>query len=250
MSKQISCFPRVLFLLCAALPAFAADIVLQGGGTLAHIVGGGPWVTAVTLVNLTGGTVPYILHFIGDDGQPMTLATTAGNASELTGNLGSGASFIFETNGPTDGPVQQGWAYVETEQDAWIAGSAVFRLTIPDSPIYEASLPLDTGIHKQFGLPFDHVDATTGFAMANSFSNQAITVTLTFYDEFGTQFFSDTVNMAGLTHQAFMLPDRYPQVAGKRGLALVTSNGFINVVGLRARGGGFTTITPLVLQDW
>jgi hypothetical protein len=250
MFKPVWGFARVFLWLCAALPAAATDLVIPGGGTLAHIVGGGPWVTTITLINLTGSAAPYVLHFLGDDGQPMTLATTAGTGSQLSGNLGTGASLIIETNGSTEGPVQQGWAYVETQQNVWLAGSAVFRLTIPGSPVYEASLPLDTDAHKQYGLPFDHVDATTGFAMANSYSNQPISVTLTFYDEAGAQFFADTFTMPGLTHQAFMLPDRYPQVAGKRGLVLVTSNGFINVVGLRARGGGFTTITPLVVEGW
>ena len=250
MSKRVSLCSRVWLLLCAALPAAATDIVIPGGGTLAQIVGGGPWITTITLVNLSGGSAPYALHFIGDDGQPMTLATTAGTGSVLNGTLSSGASTIIETNGATDAPFQQGWAYVETLQNVPLAGSAVFRLTLPNSPVYEASLPLDSDAHYQYGLPFDHVDANTGFALANSYSNQPLRVTMTFFDETGTQFFTDTFSMPGLSHQAFMLPDRYSQVTGKKGLVIVTADYYMNVLGLRARAGGFTTITPLVVQGW
>jgi len=239
-----------LLLIVLAIPAAATDIVNPGGGVLAHIVGGGPWTTDITLVNLTSISAAYEVHFYGDDGQPMTLATTQGTNSVLTGNLPSGGSIIIETNGPTDAPYQQGWAQVVTAGNVYIAGSAVFRLSLPDTPVYEASLPLDTDAHYLYGLPFIHVDASTGFALVNSYAGTTINVTLTFYDESGTQFFTDSFQMLAGTHQAFMLPDKYPQVAGKTGLVIVSADYYMNVLGLRAKGSGFTTITPLVVQGW
>lgn len=249
MARQFWLIACALLLLFTS-PAAATDIVIPGGGVLAQIAAGGTWSTTITLINLSGIAAPYDLHFVGDDGQPMTLATTAGTGSILSGALISGASIIIETTAPADAPLRQGWAWVLTDPNVPMAGSAIFRRNLPGTPLYEASLPLDTDAHIQYGLPFAHIGANTGFALANSYSSLAITVTLTFYDDAGTQFLSDTFAMPGLTHQAFMLPDRYPQVAGKNGLVLITASNYINVVGLRALGDGFTTITPLVLQGW
>ena len=167
MVRQIALIGCALLLLIA-LPASAADIVLSGGGVLAQVAVGAFWSTTITVINLSGVAAPYELHFVGDDGQPMIVATSIGTGSVLSGVLNSGASIIIETTAPPEAPLQQGWAYVLTTPTVPLAGSAIFRRTLPNTPEYEASLPLDTDQHFQYGLPFVHIGATTGFALVRS----------------------------------------------------------------------------------
>jgi hypothetical protein len=231
--------------------ARAADIVNAGGGVLSQIAAGSAWNTSITLINLTGIAEAYELHFIADDGSAMTLETSAGTNDVITGTLNPGGSVIIQTTADVNGPLQQGWAYVITPDPfALIAGTAIFRFSLPDTPSYEASLPLETALHYQFGIPFDHVNAATGLAIANSYSTTPINVTFTFYDQDGNQFYSETFQMAAGTHLAFMLPDRFPASVAKQGLVLVTGDYYMNVLGLRATSGGLTSITPLVLRGW
>jgi hypothetical protein len=261
----------LLFLALAfvAPQAHATDIVNPGGGVLSHIVSGGPWTTVITLVNLSGGTAPWSLFFIGDNGQAITVSTTLGTNSVLSGTLTSGGSVIIQTTGDPSSSTQSGWAYV-LAPSTQIAGSAVFRLN--GNPFFEASLPLDTDTHTLWAMPVDELNAKTGFAIVNSYNywaavpqNSSITVTLTFYNQDGSLYpftdslqTTDSFQMQGLSHQAFMLQDKYPRLAGKQGLLLIsitdTQNpsfgAYANVLGLRANGGGFTSITPIVLQGW
>lgn len=58
---------------------------------LAEIAGGGEIQTAITLVNLDSLLAPYTLTFDDDNGDPLTVSTTAGPPrSQLTGILSSG----------------------------------------------------------------------------------------------------------------------------------------------------------------
>src|SRR5260370_39050151 len=82
------------------LPARASDLVFPGGGTLAQIIDGGGTNTIFTIANLDATTIPYTLSFYDDNGNPMTLSTTAGPpSSSLSGTLAANASLIIQTNG-------------------------------------------------------------------------------------------------------------------------------------------------------
>ena len=75
------------------LRARASDLVYPGGGVLAEIADGGGIQTTITLVNLDSLPAPYTLKFYDDNGNPLTLGTTAGApSSQLTGILSSGRS--------------------------------------------------------------------------------------------------------------------------------------------------------------
>jgi hypothetical protein len=248
-------FKKLLFsAVCAAIlslapAAHATDIVNAGGGVLAHIAFGGDWNTTITLVNLSAASGTYELHFIGSDGQPLTVPTTAGTNSVISGTLNSAGSVIIQTTDNT-ADAKTGWAYVITGSFTPLAGSAIFRLTRGTAPPFEASLPLDTDAHYTYGLPVDELNAQTGFAVANSYQNSTTNFTLTFYDMSGTQGFTTTFQLGGLAHDAFMLQDRYPQLKGLQGMLLIQADYYVNILGLRSNGQSFSSITPLVLQGW
>ena len=251
LKRTIGVLSLISSLSFLAPPGRAAETVEAGFGAFAQVVSGGPWVTVMTLVNMNDNGAPWELHFVGNDGQPMTVATSAGTGSMLSGTLNLGGSIIIQTTGDPNAPVQEGWAYLVTTATSRIGGSAVFRLTRPGSPTYEAALPLDTSSHFRFAMSIDELNASTGLALANSIAIAPITVTLTFYDLNGVEFFTDTLPMATDAHTSFMLRDRYPQqLAGKQGLMVITGSNFLTVLGLRANAGGFTSMTPLVIPGW
>lgn len=69
----------------ALLIVSGSRIGSPGGGVLAEIAGGGEIQTAITLVNLDSLLAPYTLTFDDDNGDPLTVSTTAGPPrSQLT----------------------------------------------------------------------------------------------------------------------------------------------------------------------
>lgn len=213
-------------------------------GVIAQVVDGGSWKTIVTLVNLDTGVGNYTLRFYADDGSPMTLETSAGTGSVITGSLPAGGSRVIETPG-TKGGLSQGWARVETT--TLISGVAIFRQSVPGRPDFEASMPIIVYVeNNDYVLPFDHVTSATGVAIVNPLSYTSITVFATFLDEQGNQFYVDRFDIGPLQHSVFSLSQRYPQSSGRRGsVELETSGLTMNVLGLRFGAASFTSVLPL-----
>ncbi len=249
----------VVAALLIAAPAFASDEVYPGGGTLAQIVDGGGTYSIITLINLDTVAANYNLYFYADNGSALTLTTTAGTASVLSGQLPVGGSTIIRTNGGAS-TIAQGYAVLVTNNT--VAGSAVFGLPLASSPLAEASCPLDTGFDYIIGIPFDSTTAAVGLALANSIGDglyqedgpQTANLAIAFYDQSGNNFYSTTYTLPYGQHTAFMLNNQFPQVSGMTGTMVIvsrdpTGNPYaVKTLGLRANNAGttFTSITPLV----
>jgi hypothetical protein len=190
---------------------------------------------------------PYTLFFYDDNGNPLILSTTQGTpAAILSGTLDPMGSVTIKSNGNAPATLQ-GWALLVTENT--IAGSAVFG--IPVGGIYaEASCPLDTGSNAQFGLPFDGTTAVTGVAIANSWLSAPLAVGVTVYDAHGNQLLTDTITLPSNGHTSFLLTTRYPQLATQQGFVVFSGSYYMNVLGLRATGTTFTSVTPIVASGW
>ncbi len=227
--------------------ALGSDTVYAGGGTLPQIVDGGGTKTTITLINLDDVPAPYTLYFYDDNGNPLAMSTTAGApASILSGTLDSRGSVTIKTNGG-GATTLQGWALLVTENT--IAGTAVFGIPINGS-YAEASSNLDTGANTKFGLPFDGTTSVTGVAIANSWLPTPLVIGLTVYDLHGNQLLTDTIVLPGNGHTSFLLAARYPQLATQQGFAVFSGSYDMNVLGLRATGNTFTSLTPVVASGW
>lgn len=262
MFQRLSFSLGIAAALLISVPAHASDIVYSGGGTLAQIVDGGGTQTTITLVNLDGVVAPYTLYFYGDNGAPLTLSTTAGTGTSISGGLFVGGSTIIQTNG--GGPtIQQGYAVLVTNNQ--IGGSAVFGIPLSNSPLAEASCPLDTGLDYIIAIPFDQTTATTGLAIANSIGDgiyqsgggKTANLAFSFYDGIGNLFFSTSMQLPFGQHTAFNLPVQFPQTANMTGMMVIvstdpTGNPYaVKTLGLRANLAGttFTSITPIIPCD-
>ena len=227
--------------------AFGSDTVYAGGGTLPQIVDGGGTKTTITLINLDDVPAPYTLYFYDDNGNPLAMSTTAGApASILSGTLDSRGSVTIQTSGG-GATTLQGWALLVTENT--IAGSAVFGVPL-NGTYAEASSNLDTGSNTRFGLPFDSTTSVTGVAIANSWLPTPLVVGLTVYDLHGNQSLTDTIVLQGYGHTSFLLNARYPQLKNQQGFAVFNGSYNMNVLGLRATGSTFTSLTPVVASGW
>jgi hypothetical protein len=255
-------------------PAYASDVVYAGGGTLAQVVDGGGTHSIITLVNLDVVAASYVLYFYADNGQPLSLTTTAGTGAVLSGVLPIGGSTIIQTNGGGS-TVLSGYAVLDTvspSYDYQVGGSVVFGLPLANLPLAEASCPLDTGFDYIIGIPFDQTAASYGVALANSFgdgpyqynSGQTANLAISFYDQSGNNFYSTTMQLPYGQHTSFMLNSQFTETAGKTGTMVITSMDtsagavslcgsggcpyVIKALGLRANNAGttFTSVTPLI----
>ncbi len=237
------------FLLIAVLaPGLFAETIQSGGGVIPHIADGGGAQTVITLVNLEDAPAPYTLILYDDSGALLVLVTDAGTASSFSGTLPGHGSRTISTAGVSL-TQSQGWALLVTS--GTIGGSALFRISVAPWIGSEAMIPLDSGMNYRFSLIFDNSgNIANGFAMANPLSTPA-TISVIFKDETGTQFLTDTITLAPLNHQSFVLATKYPSTVGRRGtVELSTSGARINLLGLRFGTSAISSILPLVAWDW
>jgi hypothetical protein len=227
------------------------------------------------LVNLDSLAATYTLYFYKDDGSAWsTLSTTAGSGPQLSGTLAPLGSVIIKTNG-TGGAQDQGWALLSTAGNVtdgnglyhyMIGGTAVFTLALPGNatagtapnPAAQATVPLDTGYDSAFAIPFDHTNAVFGVALANSWQSTALTVNVRAVNPSGTTIPTavQSIQLPGNGHTAFLLTDKFPELANLQGLVVFTpvpsdqnnTFGLINALGLRANAEGtsLSTVTPLI----
>lgn len=261
----------------SSVPAHGSN-VFPGGGTLAQIMDGGGTNTIFTIANLDAVAIPYQLFFYDDNGNPMTLSTTAGPPStSLSGTLAAGASLIIQTNGGGS-TVLAGYAILSTNPFTvdpmtgsltslgnQIAGSAVFGLPLSTGTFAQASSPLDSGIDSIIEIPFDGsgdaFSAQTGVALVNSFADapfqfiaggSTATIAATFFDSNGNSVSLPSISLRFGQHMSFLLDQRFPQLKGQKGVIRFSGTDpvgapyFFKVLGVRATATTYTSITPII----
>jgi len=247
--KKETKFSRLAIPLLLFTGLCSAEIVFDGGGVIPQLVDGNGWKTIITLVNLNDTSATYTLYLNDDRGAALSLTTNLGTGSDFSGTLPPRGSTVIETAGLNAG-LSQGWAYVTTPLTSIIGGTAVFRRVALGQPNYEASEPIDTGITSRFALPFDHITDATGVAIVNPLGSA--TISITFRDEGGITFLTDSFQVAQGGHVAYTFTTRYPQTVGRRGTFEISSSSiWISVLGLRfSPSGAFSSVTPLVPVTW
>lgn len=257
---------RIRVALTAALLVGATSLAAQPtsgppSGVIPHLAAGGPWQTEITVVNTSSSpTIIYVL-FWDDDGNPLNLPIAGiGPTTGVQFNLPANGSGILETNG--SGPsALSGWASLYS--DSTIDATEVFRNTTPGRDEFEASVPLVKYQQFHFVLPFDEtLGYHTGVALANPAGTNASAgdtgsaqVFMTFRDQAGNILLSAGLVLPPKNHMAFLLADKYPVIAGKRGTVEfeqinwnIDGNGELSALGLRSNPTGpFTSVQPMLI---
>ena len=223
--------------------------VATGGGSITHATYNGGFTSTFYIVNPGASGAQFTLNFFDENGNPLQVplylpqSSTTITTSSLVRNLAAGAMLLVETVAQDAQPGVQGSAQLTTTGN--IGGFEIFRWNTYGQ---EASVPLETRTPNGFVLVFDDTaDLTTGVAVANVAGAQ-VSITVNLRDDTGALLQTQSLNLLAHGHTSFMLPDKYPYTAHRKGMAefVVPSGGNISVIGLRAKsGGGLTTIPVL-----
>ena len=243
----------IVFLLLTATglvgqtPPHNNEAVYSFGGALAHFLDGDGWTTTLTLVNLDPTQASFTLSFFGDNGSPQAFTISGASVTTVTGTIAGRGTVVLATPGTKAG-LSQGWVKMDSYNT--IGGTAVFQRLGQN---LEASEVLDTNLSTQLALPFDHTNGyATGIALVNPFSYTGATITVTFRDENGNIFLTDSISLTAQQHIGITLTQRYPSTIGRRGtVSFQTNQLWLNALGSRfSPSGAFSTVTAMSALFW
>ena len=163
----------------------------------------------------------------------------------ITQTIAAGGTLVLLTEGNNAAATVAGSVQLTTTGS--ISGFAIFRYNPTGQ---EAVVPLETRNANAYVLAFDDTNGiATGLALANV-SQQAVSVPVILRDDTGTNLGTARINLAPLGHTAFILADRYPSVAAKRGtVEFDTPTGAqISALGLRGTASGAVTTIPVLAK--
>jgi hypothetical protein len=220
-------------------------------GVLSHIAAGGGWSTAITLVNSSSTAVPVTVALHNDDGSSLTLPVTTiqrglsqtTTTSSVSATINPNATLLISTGDQVASTVV-GWADVLTTGS--LVGYAIFRQTPQTGSPSEGTVPLQGQFPSTVTLPYDN---TAGFVMGVALANLSTSlasVTATIWDDSGNQLGTQFTTIAGNGHTAFVLPNQFPLMAGKRGIVKFQAAGGIVGLGLRFSPFGTFTSVPAI----
>lgn len=193
----------------------AAETVL----VLPHITRGGGWKTRLHLLNPSPSRLSISVDLRMDDGKPLTLPLRVSSAAE---SRSFEAHKISETVDPysvlvletlqEEGIETPGWAEVRCPGplmgyatfDYW-ASSGVTTCLLSDFP-------------ATFLLLYDHTEGRkVGVALANADHTSRASVAARIWDDSWTPLGAEEVPLPASGHASFLLADKFPVTAGKRG---------------------------------
>ena len=239
---------------------FAAGVFGQQG-TFAQIAYGGSWQTTFTLLNLSStDSANVTLAFFADSGSSLSAPVQGfGNTSSYAFTIppGGAQNVVLSSS---DSTTMQGWASMSATSGI-VRGQGSFRFLLPGGTISEAVVPLSISGSAVCIVPFPFVpgssvilvpfDNTTGqyvtsLALANT-TNASLSVPIEFDDQSNTSLVTDTLNLTAMQHTAFVTPQTYPKLAGKKGILRISaSTATLTVLGLLSNAtNAITTIIPV-----
>ena len=236
--------------------SIAAAPTLTRIGTLSQIASGGGWNTTISLSNLGATAVPLRVVFRAGDGSLLTLPVSVSQdrdtlstmASSLDRVLAPFATLQIDTTS-AQAATLQGWADVLSSGP--INGFAIFRLQTQNAPPSEGTVALQRQLQSSMTLQFDN---TAGLVMGVALASQAtaaVNLSVTMWDQSGALLATQSLSVPASGHTAFVLQDKFPLTAGKRGLVQFQNPGGGSISGLGLRFsplGTFTSVPTLLGQ--
>ena len=213
-----------------------------------YVTNGAGSSTTILLVNNSTSPQQFSINFSGDQGAPLILPLGSdGKVSTVSDTIPPGAQRVIQSDG--SGPAVSGWAGINVDPSV---GTFVTLNTATNGGVASgASLTACTNPVQQMFLPFDQtsngITNATGVALANP-NPVATQVTALSTDDSGYAIpaATATVTVPGNGHYLSALGQAFPGIAGKRGVAILTSTQLICGLGMRFDGTAFTTLNPLL----
>lgn len=201
---------------------------------LPHIALGGDWQTKVVITNTSGTAADVSLYYFADSGAPLILTVDGAVADHTDLLVPAGGSREVAPQGSVGG-----WAAL-IYTNAGIKAQGIFLWHSPGDPpekYTEAAAPVisQAGVScivplpaaSTYSMPYDETEGRfSGYGFANT-SSTATTLTLTFYGPDGQVVGGYTEPLAGFAHDAFLLKDKVPAVAGSKGMVTIGGTGVV-----------------------
>ena len=216
-----------------------------------HLAAGGGWSTSILIANPWPQETWLTLEIRATGGpQPQWALDPAPNACQCHSSghytLAPHGSIQISIN-PHPAVESSGWAKVHSALP--ITGHALFAYTSPKGARSEVTVPLQAAGERQIATPFDNLNGNqTGMALLNLSTISPDGLVLVFWDEDGSLIASPSIRLGGGRHTAFMLPEKFPFTADRRGTVVVhaLSGEPILATALRMSATGvFTRMLPL-----
>ncbi len=201
----------------------------------AHLANGGGQTTLLTLTNATFSPATVNVHFLDDDGEPLSLAVEGreGLSSTIPFTIPGRSSVAIRTAGGSE--LQSGWARVES--DRTIKGSSIFQYS--GNGLDSEAGVADASAVGEASLFVEHDDGvSTAVAIAVPVDADAA-VMLRLLDEDGLELASNEVTIPGGGHTAQFIDELFPDEVGDRfqGTLALYSVVPVVVTALRTKNG-------------
>lgn len=253
--------PKLILRFCALSIVCAAGAFGQSG-TFGQIAYGGSWQTTFTLMNMNSSSAATVtLSFFGDNGLPINAPVqNVGSVPIYTFEIPKGGAQNIVLSSP-DPTTTQGWATMSATGGT-VRGQGSFRVLLPKGGISEAVVPLSFPpgsvlcitpfplLDPIILIPFDNTDGqyVTSLALANA-TAIAQSYVIEFDDQSNIALVVDTLPLTPMQHTAFVSTDKYPTLAGKKGILRIHADpAKLTVLGLLSNltsTGAITTILPV-----
>ena len=209
-----------------------------------QVVFGGGWSTSISITNLDDTSIRIPVAFRRTNGQvwSVPIVGRAASATHTVDIPAHGTAFLELPDG--SGDLQQGWAILDIPCCPNVGGFAVFRQSVPGRPDFEGVVPFADSFEERSVLMFDNTRGfATGIALVNPREFGGTLFTLVFRDEAGNRIHLDQITIPRQQQQVFVLADRFPQTANRRGsMEIQGVSSYISALGLRfSPGGAFTS---------
>ncbi len=204
--------------------------------SLPHIAYGGGFRTKIIVRNTSSSSAEVTLNYFGDSGAPLLVP--------FQGVLSNHTTFTVPPNGTREvepdwtGPESAGWAGI-IYSNSGIKIQGVFLWRNPDDPpgkYTEATAPVvslsGAGCiiplpASAMTMPYDETEGRfSGYGFTNT-TDTAVTMTLTFFDDAGRTVGEYTQQLPAFGHVQFLLRDKVPDVANKKGSMRLSGNGIV-----------------------
>jgi len=187
-----------------------------------HFADGGPangkWTTSLTLVNPNQSLfAAAIVNLYDNNGMPLSLNFGNGPISTFTTSIPPQGSVTYKTIGASPSTVT-GWAIVDSSLP--VQGLIQFNLTSNGTPQAGVS-SVSTLASSLFRSP---ATFSTGFAIANIYTNISLPVTIAAKDTNGNTVANTTLTVAPLGHQSFNLSQVLPLTTTFRGSVIISTS--------------------------
>jgi SAM-dependent methyltransferase len=220
-------------------------------GVFPHLACGGGWSNSIVLVNPSPAQVSLTVEMRSSGGRRLDWPL---HPTPADGQRRGSARYTLDPHAslriafaPNQAQEVSGWA--EVLSTGPVMGHATLAYVSPGGIRSEVTIPLERTSQRERSAPFDNQGGNqTVLALLNLSTARPDALVAAFWDENGGLLSSPTIPLDGGRHSAFMLPERFPVIAQRRGIVAVraVSGAPVYAVALRMNAAGLFTHLPQI----